>query len=102
MTEPTVRPDTRIWTRSVISVHPPPGLNSVNLALLRQRAVGILRALGAPALIHHGLHDAGLGLPVAFEGGAHEVRRARGIAGEVRGPLLAELARGVRGRRTGL
>src|SRR5947208_13744636 len=84
MTEPTVRPDTRIWTKSV---------TSVDLAFLRECAVGILGALRPPALGEHGLHDVGLGPLVAFESGTNELGRPRRIAGEVGAPLVAKLVR---------
>src|SRR4051812_17835472 len=79
MTDPTVSPDTRICTRSVMS--------SVDLALLGQGPVRVLRALRAPTLVDHRLHHAGLGPLVGLERGTHQMGGPGREAGEVRAPL---------------
>src|SRR5881227_3737904 len=95
MTEPTVRPETRICTRSVINYRVSQIRErdepSMDLALLRESPVGVLGALRPPALGEHGLHDVGLRSLVSFERGTHQLRGTCRVAGELGGPLVAEL-----------
>src|SRR4051812_46899717 len=117
MTDPTVRPETRIWTRSVmgrsrscagaescdeVSHGGECGAASMDLALLGQGPVRVLGALRAPALAEDGLHDVGLGPLVAGERGTHELGGTGRETGEIRGPLVAELVRRGGRRRAGL
>src|SRR5437763_7591416 len=90
ITEPTVSPETRIWTALV---------TSVDLAFLAERPISVLGALGAPVALQHAVHDVGVGALAGLQGRAHELRGTGREAAERGAPFVTELIAGVGGGR---